>query len=37
VRSVANVTTVSVLDSKGVPETSASAQRIVKVIADDIK
>jgi outer membrane protein assembly factor BamC len=37
VRSVANVTTVSVLDSKGAPETSASAQRIVKVIADDIK
>jgi len=37
VRSVANVTTVSVLDSKGVPETSVSAQRIVKVIADDIK
>jgi outer membrane protein assembly factor BamC len=37
VRSVANVTTVSVLDSKGAPETSISAQRIVKVIADDIK
>ena len=37
VRSVANVTTVSVLDAKGAPETSASAQRIVKVIADDIK
>jgi len=37
VRSVANVTTVSVLDAKGAPETSVSAQRIVKVIADDIK
>ena len=37
VRSVANVTTVSVLDTKGAPETSISAQRIVKVIADDIK
>ncbi len=37
VRSVANVTTVSVLDNKGSPETSVSAQRIVKVIADDIK
>ena len=37
VRSVANVTTVSVLDAKGAPETSISAQRIIKVIADDIK
>lgn len=37
VRSVANVTTVSVLDAKGSPETSVNAQRIVKVIADDIK
>ncbi len=37
VRSAANVTTVSVLDAKGAPETSISAQRIVKVIADDIK
>ncbi len=37
VRSVANVTTVSVLNAKGAIETSASAQRIVKVIADDIK
>ena len=37
VRSVANVTTVSVLDTKGAPETSVSAQRIVKVIAEDIK
>ncbi|MEI8156351.1 MAG: outer membrane protein assembly factor BamC [Burkholderiales bacterium] len=37
VRSTANVTTVSVLDAKGAVETSASAERIVKVIADDIK
>lgn len=37
VRSAGNVTTVSVLDMKGAPETSVSAQRIVKVIADDIK
>jgi outer membrane protein assembly factor BamC len=37
VRSTANVTTVSVLNAKGAVETSASAQRIVKVIADDIK
>jgi len=37
VRSTGNVTTVSVLDAKGVPETSISAQNIVKVIADDIK
>ena len=37
VRSVGNMTTVSVLDAKGAPETSVSAQRIVKVIADDIK
>ena len=37
VRSAANVTTVSVLNAKGAAETSASAQRIVKVIADDIK
>jgi outer membrane protein assembly factor BamC len=37
VRSVANMTTVSVLDAKGAPETSVTAQRIVKVIADDIK
>jgi outer membrane protein assembly factor BamC len=28
---------VSVLDAKGAPETSTNAQRIVKVIADDIK
>lgn len=37
VRSQAEVTTVSVLDAKGAPDVSASAQRIVKVIADDIQ
>jgi outer membrane protein assembly factor BamC len=37
VRSTANVTTVSVLDAKGSPEALVNAQRIVKVIADDIK
>lgn len=37
VQSQADMTTVSVLNVKGVPETSASAQRIVKVLADDIK
>jgi outer membrane protein assembly factor BamC len=37
VKSQAEVTTVSVLDMKGLPETSTSAQRIVKVLADDIK
>ena len=30
-------TTVSVLDEKGAPEKSANAERIVKVIADDLK
>jgi outer membrane protein assembly factor BamC len=30
-------TTVSVLSSNGTPETSANAERIVKVIADDLK
>jgi outer membrane protein assembly factor BamC len=30
-------TTVSVQDAKGAPETSANAQRIVRVIADDLK
>ena len=30
-------TTVSVLDANGAPETSATAQRIVQVIADDLK
>lgn len=37
VRSQADVTTVSVLNNSGQPETSGSAQRIVKVLADDIK
>jgi outer membrane protein assembly factor BamC len=37
VKSQGEATVVSVLDSKGAPETSASAQRITKVIADDIK
>jgi outer membrane protein assembly factor BamC len=37
VKSQGEATVVSVLDSKGMPETSASAQRIAKVIADDIK
>lgn len=37
VRSVGEKSTVSVLDVDGNPETSATAQRIVKVIADDIK
>jgi outer membrane protein assembly factor BamC len=31
------VTTVSVLDASGKPETSANAQRILKVIADDLQ
>jgi outer membrane protein assembly factor BamC len=37
VRTTGSVTTVSVLDAKGAAETSVTAQRIVKVIADDIK
>jgi outer membrane protein assembly factor BamC len=37
VRSVGELTTVSILDAKGAPETSESAKRIVKLIADDIK
>jgi outer membrane protein assembly factor BamC len=37
VRSQASSTVVSVLNAQGAPEASASAQRIVKVIADDIK
>lgn len=37
VRAQTNVTTVSVLDAKGAPDVSANAQRIVKVIADDIR
>jgi outer membrane protein assembly factor BamC len=37
VKSQGEATVVSVLDSKGAPESSTSAQRITKVIADDIK
>ena len=37
VKSQGETTVVSVLDSKGAPETSASAQRIAKLIADDLK
>ena len=37
VRSQADSTVVSVLNAQGAPEASPSAQRIVKVIADDIK
>ncbi len=37
VRSQGESSTVSVLDTQGKPETSASAQRIVKVLAEDIK
>ena len=37
VKSEGDATVVSVLDNKGEAETSASAQRITKVIADDIK
>ena len=37
VRSVGNATTVSVLNAAGAPETSADAQRILQVIADDLK
>jgi outer membrane protein assembly factor BamC len=37
IKSQGDATVVSVLDSKGAPESSASAQRITKVIADDIK
>jgi outer membrane protein assembly factor BamC len=37
VRSQGESTTVSVLNEQGVAETSANAQRIVKVIADDLK
>jgi outer membrane protein assembly factor BamC len=37
VRSQGESSTVNVLDAAGAPETSAVAQRIVKVIADDIK
>jgi outer membrane protein assembly factor BamC len=37
VLSQSELTTVSVLDAQGAPETSAAAARIVKVLADDIK
>lgn len=37
VRSQANASTVFVNNAKGTPDTSGAAQRIVKVIADDIK
>lgn len=37
VKSQGEATTVSVLNDAGAPETSANAQRIVKVIADDLK
>ncbi|MEJ8855508.1 outer membrane protein assembly factor BamC [Variovorax robiniae] len=37
VKSQGEATTVAVLNDKGAPETSANAQRIVKVIADDLK
>ncbi len=37
VRSQGESTTVSVLNANGAPETSANAQRIVQVIADDLK
>jgi outer membrane protein assembly factor BamC len=37
VRSEDNKTTVAVLDSKGQPDGSAAAQRIAKVLADDLK
>jgi outer membrane protein assembly factor BamC len=37
VRSTAEASVVSVLNANGVPEASASAERIVKVLADDLK
>ena len=37
VKSQGESTTVSVLNASGAPETSANAQRIVQVIADDLK
>lgn len=37
VRSEGNQSTVSVLNATGAPETSANAQRIVRVLADDLK
>jgi outer membrane protein assembly factor BamC len=37
VRSEGNASVVSVLDANGVPEASENAQRIVRVLADDLK
>ena len=37
VKGQGNATTVSVLNAQGVPESSANAQRIVQVIADDLQ
>ena len=37
VRSSAELTTVSVLNASGEPESSADAQRILKIIAEDLK
>jgi outer membrane protein assembly factor BamC len=37
VRSSENRSTVSVLDSQGTPETAENAQRILKILADDLK
>ncbi len=37
IREQDNASTVSVLNATGAPETSANAQRIIKVIADDLK
>ena len=37
VRSQGESTTVSVLDAGGTPESSATAQRIVQLLADDLK
>jgi outer membrane protein assembly factor BamC len=37
VKGQGNATTVSVLNSQGAPESSANTQRIVKVIADDLR
>lgn len=37
IKSQADITTLSVLNEQGIPESSANAQRIVKLIADDLK
>ena len=37
VKSQGEVSTVAVLNEQGIAETSANAQRIVQVIADDLK